>query len=245
MTINFKLLTIFPELFPGPLGFSLAGKALNNNIWNYETINLRDFGIDKHGTVDDTPYGGGAGMVMRADVLGPAIEHAMNGSINSKIIYFSPRGKLLTQAKVEEYSKENNLILLCGRFEGIDQRVIDEYNIEELSIGDYILSGGEIAAFTFMDSCIRLLPGVLNNQDTHLEESFATNSAYANLLEYPHYTRPNVWKERFVPEVLLSGHHGDIYKWRLREAEKITETRRTDLWEKYQALKKNAENDKK
>lgn len=232
---HITLLTLFPEMFPGFLGHSLAGRALEKGLWGFHTVDIRQFADDKHHTVDDTPYGGGAGMVMRADVLGKAIEASITP--NTKCIYMSPRGAPLTQEKAYELSKTNNIAILCGRYEGIDQRVIDEYDIEELSIGDYILSGGEVAALTVMDACIRLLPGVIGNESTLFEESFSDNTDYAGLLEYPLYTRPLKWKNREVPSVLLSGHHANIEKWRLDEAKKITALRRSDLWKRY--LEKN------
>lgn len=229
--MKFNIFTIFPEMFPGPLGHSLAGKALEAGLWSYETINIRDYAEDKHKTVDDTPFGGGAGMVMRPDVLGKAIE--ANTTVASKIIYMSPRGKMLNQQKSYELLKNKEISIICGRFEGIDERVIEEYNIEEISIGDYILSGGEIAAITLMDSCIRLIDGVIGNNLTLNEESFGQNADYAGLLEYPLYTRPSKWKNRHVPEVLLSGNHAKINQWRLLQSQEITKERRNDLWETY------------
>lgn len=224
MTLKAKILTIFPEVFPGFLGYSLTGKALNEGIWQLQTINIRDYAFDKHGSVDDTPCGGGAGMIMRPDVLGEAIEHNYDGG---KIIYMSPKGKPLTQKKVHELSKEDNLTIICGRFEGIDERVIEEYNIEEISIGDYILTGGEQAAMIMLDAVIRLLPGVLGNSASTENESFE-----GGLLEYPQYTRPVEWKGRKVPEVLMSGHHENVAKWQKAQALQITKERRPDLLEK-------------
>ncbi len=229
--MKFQLLTIFPDMFPGSLGQSLAGKARENGLWSYETINIRDYAKDKHGSVDEMQYGGGAGMVMRADVLGKAIKK--NVSKSAKLIYMSPRGNLLTQKKVYELTKESEISIICGRFEGIDERIIEEYDIEEISVGDYILSGGEVAAITLMDSCIRLIDGVIGNFETHNEESFGKNANYAGLLEYPLYTRPVDWEKRQVPEVLLSGHHENIDKWRLKKAKEVTKSRRQDLWKKY------------
>jgi len=226
-----KLLTLFPEMFPGSLQYSLAGKALDDGLWSYEAINIRDYGDTKHKNVDDTPSGGGAGMVMRADVLGKAID--ANASKASKVIYMSPRGKPLTQDKVYELTNESELVIVCGRFEGIDERIIEEYNVEEISIGDYILSGGEVAALVLMDACVRTIDGVLGNKDTLNEESFGKNTDYAGLLEYPLYTRPVEWKGRKIPEVLFSGHHAKIDKWRLERSIEITKERRKDLWEKY------------
>ena len=223
MALNVKILTIFPEIFPGFLGTSLTGRALKDGIWNIEAVNIRDYAFDKHGSVDDTPCGGGAGMIMRPDVLGNAIDHNYKGG---KIIYMSPRGQVLTQQKVHELSKEDNLTIICGRFEGIDERVLEEYNIEELSIGDYILTGGEQAAMIMLDAVVRLLPNVLGNAASTENESFENG-----LLEYPQYTRPIEWKNRKVPEVLLSGHHENVAKWQKEKALQITKKRRPDLLE--------------
>lgn len=222
--MNVKILTIFPEIFPGFLGMSLTGRALKEGIWNLDAVNIRDYAFDKHGSVDDTPCGGGAGMIMRPDVLGNAIDHNYNGG---KIIYMSPRGQALTQQKVRELSKEDNLTIICGRFEGIDERVLEEYNIEEISIGDYILTGGEQAAMIMLDAVVRLLPNVLGNAASTENESFENG-----LLEYPQYTRPIEWKNRKVPEVLLSGHHENVAKWQKEKALQITKERRPDLLEK-------------
>lgn len=223
MALNVKILTIFPEIFPGFLGTSLTGRALKDGIWNMEAVNIRNYAFDKHGSVDDTPCGGGAGMIMRPDVLGNAIDHNYKGG---KIIYMSPRGQVLTQQKVHELSKEDNLTIICGRFEGIDERVLEEYNIEELSIGDYILTGGEQAAMIMLDAVVRLLPNVLGNAASTENESFENS-----LLEYPQYTRPIEWKNRKVPEVLLSGHHENVAKWQKEKALQITKERRPDLLE--------------
>ncbi len=223
MALNVKILTIFPEIFPGFLGASLTGRALKDGIWSMEAVNIRDYAFDKHGSVDDTPCGGGAGMIMRPDVLGNAIDHNYKGG---KIIYMSPRGQVLTQQKVHELSKEDNLTIICGRFEGIDERVLEEYNIEELSIGDYILTGGEQAAMIMLDAVVRLLPNVLGNAASTENESFENG-----LLEYPQYTRPIEWKNRKVPEVLLSGHHENVAKWQKEKALQITKERRPDLLE--------------
>ncbi|MDA0782616.1 MAG: tRNA (guanosine(37)-N1)-methyltransferase TrmD [Rickettsiales bacterium] len=236
MTWKVKLFTIFPEMFPGSLGFSLAGKAREGGIWDYEAINIRDYATDAHKSVDDTPAGGGAGMVMRADVLGAAIE--ANTDKNTKIIYMSPRGNLLTQKKIYELANCNDLAIICGRFEGIDERIIEEYGVEEVSIGDYILSGGEVAATVLMDGCIRLIDGVIGNKSTLNEESFGENEDYAGLLEYPLYTRPVEWKGKKIPDILSSGHHKNIDRWRLEKAEEITESRRPDLWNKYCLVKR-------
>lgn len=224
MVLKAKILTIFPEIFPGFLGYSLTGRALKEGLWQLETVNIRDYAFDKHGSVDDTPCGGGAGMIMRPDVLGNAIDHNYEGG---KIIYMSPKGKPLTQAKVKELSKLENLTVICGRFEGIDERVIEEYDIEEISIGDYVLTGGEQAAMIMLDAVVRLLPGVLGNAASTENESFEDN-----LLEYPQYTRPVSWKGREVPEILMSGHHENIAKWQRQQALQITKERRPDLLEK-------------
>lgn len=228
---NVTLLTLFPEMFPGSLGHSLAGSALKKNIWNFNAVNIRDYAKDKHKNVDDTPAGGGAGMVIRADVLGDAIDQ--NVKKGTKIIYMSPRGQHLTQKKCYELANQKEIAIICGRFEGIDERIIDHYEVEEVSIGDYILSGGEVAASVLMDSCIRLLDGVLGNSKTLEEESFGENDDYAGLLEYPLYTRPVKWRDLSIPDVLFSGHHAKIRQWRLEQAEKITKQRRADLWNKY------------
>jgi len=224
MVLKVKILTIFPEIFPGFLGYSLTGKALKDGVWQLETVNIRDYAFDKHGSVDDTPCGGGAGMIMRPDVLGNTIDNTYTGG---RIIYMSPRGKPLTQAKVKELSKENSLTIICGRFEGIDERVIEEYNVEEISIGDYVLTGGEQAAMVMLDAVVRLLPGVLGNAASTENESYENN-----LLEYPQYTRPISWKNRDVPEILLSGHHENVAKWQRQQALQITKERRPDLFEK-------------
>lgn len=226
MSFKVTILTLFPEIFPGPLGHSLMGRALEDKKWEIEVINIRDFGQTKHQNVDDEPYGGGAGMVMRADVLGSALDEAIKRSGSNKIYYMSPRGKVFNQGLAEEIAKEKNIIILCGRFEGIDERVIDEYNACEISMGDYILSGGEIASMAMLEATLRLIPGILGNPDTLDEESFSTEE---NLLEYPLYTRPASWKGRDVPEILLSGDHAKIEAWRRAESKKITSERRPDL----------------
>jgi tRNA (guanine37-N1)-methyltransferase len=223
------VLTIFPEMFPGALGSSLAGKALADGKWALEVRDIRDFATDKHRSVDDTPAGGGAGMVMRADIAAAAIDAARtDASASMPILYLSPRGTPLTQARVRALAQGPGAMLLCGRFEGIDQRVLDARQIEDISIGDYVLSGGELAAQVLIDACVRLLPGVAGNSDSLGEESFASG-----LLEYPHYTRPREFEGRAIPEVLLSGDHKKIAKWRRDEAEKLTRTRRPDLWQRY------------
>lgn len=228
MTWKATVLTLFPEMFPGPLGLSLAGKALVEGLWSLEAIDIRDFAKDKHRSVDDTPAGGGAGMVMRADVAAAAIDAAKAAApAESPAIYLSPRGTPLTQERVQALAKGPGVILLCGRFEGLDQRVLDARDIEEISIGDYVLSGGDLAAQVLMDACVRLLPGVLGNVGTLTEESFASG-----LLEYPHYTRPRDFEGQTIPDVLLSGDHEKIDKWRREQAEEFTKTRRPDLWAK-------------
>jgi tRNA (guanine37-N1)-methyltransferase len=221
-------LTIFPEMFPGPLGSSLAGKALAEGKWALSVIDIRDFATDKHRSVDDTPAGGGAGMVMRADIAAASIDAARASMpADAPTIYLSPRGAQLTQARVRELSAGPGVILLCGRFEGVDQRALDARKVEEVSIGDYVLSGGELAAQVLIDACVRLLPGVAGNEVSLAEESFASG-----LLEYPHYTRPRDWEGLAIPDVLLSGDHERIAEWRREQAEKITRERRPDLWEK-------------
>ncbi|MBM3543663.1 MAG: tRNA (guanosine(37)-N1)-methyltransferase TrmD [Alphaproteobacteria bacterium] len=228
MTWRATLLTILPEMFPGPLGASLAGKALAEGKWALDLIDIRDFATDKHRSVDDTPAGGGAGMVMRADIAAAAIDMARHRAApETPLLYLSPRGQPLTQDRVRELAKGPGAILLCGRFEGIDERVLEACNIEEVSIGDYVLSGGELAAMVLIDACVRLLPGVAGNETSLAEESFAEG-----LLEYPHYTRPREWEGRAIPEVLLSGDHKAIAKWRREQAEELTKSRRLDLWEK-------------
>ncbi len=219
-----SVLTLFPEMFPGPLGHSLAGQALAAGRWSLEAINIRDFAKDKHRSVDDTPAGGGAGMVMRADILGPAVDEARERRPDCPLILLSPRGKPLTQARVRALSASPGAILICGRFEGIDERFIEAREPEEISIGDYVLSGGEPAAIVLIDAVVRLLPGVMGAQQSGTEESFE-----AGLLEYPHYTRPRLWEGREIPQVLLSGDHARIAAWRRAEAEAITRARRPDL----------------
>ncbi|MDB5490495.1 MAG: tRNA (Guanine37-N1) -methyltransferase [Micavibrio sp.] len=229
MSWQVNLLTLFPEMFPGTLGQSLSGRALEKAIWSYTALNIRDYAFDKHKTVDDTPFGGGAGMVMRADV----IENALLALPNpGRKIYLSPRGQLLNQSLVKELVAEPAITLLCGRYEGVDQRVLDAHGFEEVSIGDYVLSGGEPAAMILMDACIRLLPGVMGNENTADNESFGT--ATGGLLEYPHYTRPAEWtakdgKAYAVPEILTSGNHAKVDQWRLDQAKEITKERRPDL----------------
>ena len=223
--LKLKVFTIFPELFPGFLGWSMTGRAMDEGIWSLETVNIRDYAFDKHGSVDDTPCGGGAGMILRADVLGRALAENYRGG---RIIAMSPKGHPLNQEMVKELSREAEINVVCGRFEGIDERVIEAYNIEEISIGDYILTGGEQAAQIMFDAIIRLLPNVLGNSESAVNESFEDN-----LLEYPQYTRPAEWQGRNVPEVLLSGHHKKIAEWRLQQAIETTKRRRPDLLKKY------------
>ncbi len=220
-----KVFTIFPELFPGFLGHSLTGRALDKGLWSFETVNIRDYAFDKHGSVDDTPCGGGAGMIMRADVLGEALKANHQGG---RLLNMSPRGKPLTQKLVKELAQEDSLSIICSRFEGIDQRVLDAYGAEDISIGDYILTGGEQAAQIVLDAVIRLLPGVLGNQESIEHESFENY-----LLEHPQYTRPTTWEGRTVPDVLMSGHHQNIAAWRLQKSEEATQNNRPDLWKKY------------
>lgn len=232
MSWHINILTLFPEMFPGSLGQSLSGKALKRGDWGYNAVNIRDFTEDVHKSVDDTPYGGGAGMVMRADVIERALLSVENPG---RKIYLSPRGKTLTQSMAEKLSKEEALTLLCGRYEGVDQRILDAHNFEEISIGDYVLSGGEPAALILMDACIRLLPGVMGNDETVSEESFS--EAAGGLLEYPHYTRPAAWESASgevmsVPDVLTSGNHAKIDQWRRKQSEKLTIERRPDLLKK-------------
>jgi tRNA (guanine37-N1)-methyltransferase len=231
LPFSVTILTLFPEMFPGPLGYSLAGKALKQGLWNLNTLQIRDFATDKHQTVDDTPYGGGAGMVMRADVLDAGITHAQSLMPNAQLIYFTPRGIQLNQKLAHELSSKQ-LILLCGRYEGVDQRLLEQHAPLEISIGDYVLSGGEMAALTLLDACVRLLPGVIGDADSLAQESFALATDFAGLLEYPHYTKPPIWNGRKVPDVLLSGNHAAINDWRLREAEQTTKARRPDMWTK-------------
>ncbi|HLL26208.1 MAG TPA: tRNA (guanosine(37)-N1)-methyltransferase TrmD [Xanthobacteraceae bacterium] len=220
-----SVLTIFPELFPGPLGASLAGKALDQKLWSCEAVDIRDFAEGKHRSVDDTPAGGGPGMVMRADVLARAIDRTASAGDPRPRILLTPRGKPLLQSRVRELANAPGVVLVCGRFEGVDERAIESRALEEISIGDYVLSGGEIAAFVLIDACVRLLPGVIGKEASHAEESFE-----AGLLEYPHYTRPQEFEGREIPEILNSGHHGKVAAWRQEQAEKITRERRPDLW---------------
>jgi len=228
-----EVLTLFPAMFPGPLAQSLAGKALDDGIWALDAIDIRDYAKDKHRTVDDAPFGGGAGMVMRPDVVDAAIRAKRDPDrASDPLIYFTPRGRLLDQRRVEKLAAERRVTMICGRFEGVDQRVLDAHGAEEISIGDVVLSGGEPAALVLMDAVVRLLPGVIGREASLEEESFARG-----LLEYPHFTRPQTWDGRAVPEELLSGHHERIRAWRQSRAEEATRQRRPDLWARYVAAK--------
>lgn len=234
-----KVITLFPSAFPGVLGESLTGKSLQRGLWQLETTDLRDFGVGKHRNVDDTPAGGGAGMVLRPDVLGNAIEHTMAGtSGNWPLIYLSPRGRRMDQKMMQDLARCDGVTLLCGRFEGVDERVIEHYGIIEVSLGDFIMTGGELAAQALIDATVRLLPGVLGNQASTEEESFSSG-----LLEHPQYTRPAQWNGREIPEVLMSGHHGNVEKWRRKMSENLTKERRPDLWETYSAAQVDQKDD--
>ena len=224
------VLTIFPDMFPGPLGFSLAGKALEAGLWALDAIDIRDHAIDKHRSVDDTPSGGGPGMVMRADVVARAIDGDGNGDDGRPRLLMSPRGAPLTQARVEALAQGPGALVVCGRFEGVDERVIEARGLEEISIGDYVLAGGEIAAMVLLEACVRLLPGVMGKLESASDESFARG-----LLEYPQYTRPQEWEGRAIPDVLSSGDHGNVATFRRLEAERLTRERRPDLWAAYLA----------
>jgi tRNA (guanine37-N1)-methyltransferase len=228
MSWDARVLTLFPEMFPGPLGDSLAGKAMASGLWSLRTIDIRDFAQDRHATVDDTPFGGGPGMVMRADVVDDAIESVADEP--GPLVYLTPRGRRLDQALVGELAAGPGMTVLCGRYEGIDERVIESRDFTEISLGDFVLSGGEPAAVALIDACVRLLPGVMGDAASLEEESFQSG-----LLEYPHYTRPAEWHGRSVPEVLVSGHHEKIRAWRREQAERITRERRPDLWDRYTA----------
>jgi tRNA (guanine37-N1)-methyltransferase len=232
MTWRATVLTIFPEMLPGPLAHSLAGKAMQAGVWRLETVDIRDFARDKHRSVDDAPFGGGPGMVMRPDVLDAAIAGAAGPS---PLILLSPRGRRLDQDRVRALAEGPGMTLICGRFEGVDERVIEARAIEELSLGDFVLSGGEPAAIALIDACVRLLPGVVGCPEALAEESFA-----AGLLEYPHYTRPQMWQGQAVPEVLVSGDHRRIAEWRREKAERLTRERRPDLWRRHVASKPGA-----
>ncbi|MGX6959851.1 MAG: tRNA (guanosine(37)-N1)-methyltransferase TrmD [Rickettsia endosymbiont of Pentastiridius leporinus] len=227
--LHATILTIFPEMFPGSLRLSLAGQALHKNIWSYKIINIRDFGLTKHKNVDDEAYGGGDGLIMRPDVLGKALDHALSLNPDTRIYYPSPRGKVFTQSFAKEMLRDRNILFLCGRYEGIDERIIEEYNVTEISVGDYILSGGEIPTLTILDCLIRLLPGVLMNQNTLSSESFEKKGEFSGGLECPLYTRPEVWRERKVPSVLLSGNHKLIAEWKRNQSDIVTKLRRPEL----------------
>lgn len=229
MTWRASALTLFPDMFPGPLAHSLAGRALGEGVWSLDIVDIRDFATDRHRSVDDVPFGGGAGMVLRPDVVDAALAAADVG--DRPAIYLTPRGRPLTQERVRRLAEGSGVVLLCGRYEGVDQRVIEARGLEEISVGDYVLSGGEPAALVLLDACVRLLPGVMGAAASADDESFSRG-----LLEYPHYTRPAEWNGRPVPEVLLSGHHAAVAAWRRAEAERVTRERRPDLWAAYQAL---------
>ena len=220
-----QVFTLYPEVFPGPLAKGLYGKALSNKLWDLSVINIRDAATDKHKTVDDTPYGGGTGMLLKADILANSLDRKVKKG--ERVFYLSPKGKKFDQKLAQDLSKEKSISLICGHFEGVDERVLTTRNIEEISVGDYVLSGGETAALVVLDSILRLLPGVLGNEKSSIEETFENG-----LLEYPQYTKPQIWEEKSVPEVLLSGDHAKIKDWRLSQSEAITRVRRPDLWQK-------------
>jgi tRNA (guanine37-N1)-methyltransferase len=226
-----QIITLMPEAFPGILGNSLTGRALKDGIWQLHTVALRQFGEGKHRNVDDTPAGGGAGMVLRPDIMGRAIEHAI-ARAPGPLVYLSPRGKRFDQKMARDWAALPGVTLICGRFEGLDQRVLDHYRIAEVSLGDFVMTGGELAAQAMLDATVRLLPGVLGNSESTEEESHSNG-----LLEHPQYTRPADWMGRAIPDVLMSGHHGKVAQWRQEQAEQITRTRRPDMWEAYQARK--------
>ena len=226
-----KIFTLYPEIFPGPLAGGIYGKAMDNGLWSLKTINIRDYAEDKHKTVDDTVFGGGSGMLMKPDVVAKSLDR--NISKGEKIFYLSPKGKKFNQNFADSLSKQNGINLICGHFEGIDDRLLSTRNIEEVSIGDYVLSGGENAALVILDSVLRLIPGVLGNKDSVKEETFENS-----LLEYPQFTKPKIWEGKSVPDVLFSGDHAKIKSWRLSQSEAITRRQRPDLWEKYKKEKK-------
>ncbi len=233
MTFAAQVLTLYPEMFPGPLGVSLAGRAMEQGIWSCDAINIRDFATDKHRTVDDTPAGGGAGMVLRCDVVASAVDEAARRTPNLPILAMTPRGKPITQARIRQLAEGAGMTLLCGRFEGFDERLFEARpQIEQVSLTDIILSGGEMAALTLLDACIRLLPGVMGAASSGVEESFESG-----ILEYPHYTRPQEWEGRTIPEVLRSGDHAKIAAWRKQRAEDDTRLRRPDLWERHRGVR--------
>ena len=221
-----RIFTLYPEMFPGPLNKGLYSKALKKRLWNLEIVNIRDFADDKHRTVDDTPFGGGSGMLLKPDVLGKSIDNKTQKG--ERIFYLSPKGKKFDHVIAKELSKEKTINLVCGHFEGVDERIVDSRNLEEISIGDYILSGGETASFVIIDAILRLIPNVIGNDMSKIDESFENG-----LLEYPQYTKPQIWEKKSVPKVLLSGDHAKIKDWRLSQSEAITRRQRPDLWEKY------------
>ena len=231
MSWHASVLTLFPEMFPGPLGQSLAGRALRDGRWAIDSLDIRSFATDRHRTVDDTPFGGGAGMVMRPDVIDAACGSVMAEGGERPLLYMTPRGQLLDQALVRELAAGPGVVVLCGRYEGLDQRVIEARAMTEVSVGDYVLSGGEPAAMVLLDACVRLLPGVMGASESGEEESFSHG-----LLEYPHYTRPAEWNGRRVPDVLLSGHHAEVASWRAAQSEAATRLRRPDLWARHTAF---------
>ena len=225
-----RIFTLYPEMFPGPLDVGLIKKAHDNKLWSLDVVNIRDYSLDKHKTVDDTPFGGGSGMLMRADIIANSLDKNISDN-NEKIIFLSPKGKKFDQSYAKNISNKN-INIICGHFEGVDQRLLETRNIEEVSVGDFVVSGGEIAAFVIIDAVVRLIPGVLGNSDSLNEETFEKN-----LLEYPQYTKPQIWEQKNVPEVLLSGDHAKIKDWRLAQSEDITRRRRPDIWEKYKKNK--------
>ena len=229
MSLSFTIITLFPDMYPGPLGCSLLGKALASGVWRLKTIDLRTYGLGRYGSVDDTCYGGGAGMVIRADVVDAALRDAMVGLIHPKMIYMTPRGRVMTQSDFQTYSQcTHDVVILCGRYEGVDQRVLDFWDFQELCLGDFVLCGGDIPAMAFIEGCIRLLPGVLHNPDSCISESFQRP-----LLEHPLYTRPATWNGVSVPEVLISGHHGQIKAWQQDQSKTHNQKVRPDLWQKF------------
>ena len=230
--LSARVFTLYPDFFPGYLGQGIFGKALSDKKWELNTVNIRDYAFDKHKTVDDTPYGGGEGMLMKADVLAASIDK--NVSADEKIIYLSPKGKLFNHQLAKKLSKENVINIICGHFEGVDDRLLNTRNIEEISLGDFVLSGGEGASLVILDAILRFIPGILGNNKSAQEESFENG-----LLEYPQYTKPQVWEQKSVPEVLLSGDHAKIKDWRLSQSEAITRDRRPDLWQLYKKTKDN------
>ena len=225
-----RIFTLYPEMFPGPLDIGLSKKARDKKLWSLEIINIRDYSLDKHKTVDDSPFGGGSGMLMRADVVANSLDKNISNK-NDPIIFLSPKGKKFDQSYAKKILNKN-INIICGHFEGVDQRLLETRNIEEVSVGDFVISGGEIAAFVFIDAVVRLIPGVLGNSSSLTEETFENN-----LLEYPQYTKPQIWEEKSVPDVLLSGDHAKIKDWRLTQSEDITRRRRSDLWKKYKKNK--------